>query len=63
VLDVTGVYETFESATFPPAGWTVTQNGGSCSWVGNDPGSRGNLTGGTGQFAIADSDICVAARL
>lgn len=58
VLDVTGVYETFESAAFPPAGWTVTQSGGSCTWVGNDPGGRGNLTGGTGQFAIADSDAC-----
>ncbi len=58
VLDVTGVYETFESATFPPAGWTVTQNGGDCAWVGNDPGSRGNLTGGSGMFAIADSDAC-----
>ncbi|NJD60839.1 MAG: hypothetical protein FIA98_15710, partial [Anaerolineae bacterium] len=58
VLDVTGVYETFESATFPPAGWTVTQSGGNCTWVGNDPGVRGNLTGGTGQFAIADSDNC-----
>ncbi len=57
-LDVTGVYETFESDTFPPAGWTVTQNGGSCAWVGNDPGGRGNLTGGSGKFAIADSDDC-----
>lgn len=58
VLDVTGVYETFESATFPPAGWTVTQSGGNCSWAGNDPGNRGNLTGGTGKFAIADADNC-----
>jgi hypothetical protein len=58
VLDVTGIYETFESATFPPAGWTVTNNGGNCSWVGDDPGVRGNLTGGTGKFAIADSDSC-----
>ena len=58
VLDVTGVYETFESDTFPPAGWTVTLSSGSCTWVGDDPGNRGNLTGGTGKFAIADSDNC-----
>lgn len=58
VLDVTGVYETFEADTFPPAGWTVTNNGGACVWVGNDPGADGNLTGGTGKFADADADSC-----
>jgi len=42
-----------------PAGWTVRTNIGSATlqgWVFNDPGGRGNRTGGSGQFAIADSD-------
>jgi hypothetical protein len=43
---------------FPPAGWTVVNNGGSCVWVGNNPGGRANLTGGSGAFAVADSDAC-----
>jgi len=55
---VGGLMANFEDKTFPPAGWTVVNNGGTCDWVGNDPGGRGNLTGGTGKFAIADSDAC-----
>jgi hypothetical protein len=55
---VDGMMANFEDATFPPAGWTVVNNGGACAWVGNDPGERGNLTGATGKFAIADSDEC-----
>lgn len=41
----------------PQGGWTVTdpQNYGY-TWEFDDPGSRGNLTGGTGNFAIVDSD-------
>jgi serine protease len=40
-----------------PAGWTVTDNAGTGAvWVFNDPELRGNLTGGAGGFAIADSD-------
>ena len=31
-------------------------NGGPATWAFNDPGARGNLTGGTGGFAIMDSD-------
>jgi hypothetical protein len=27
-------------------------------WTNTDPGARGNLTGGSGLFAIADSDAC-----
>ena len=57
-LNVTGVFEDFNGGTFPPAGWTVVNNGGACEWVGDDPGGRGNLTGGSGAFAIADSDEC-----
>jgi len=53
-----GLMANFEDDAFPPAGWTVVNNGGTCTWVGNDPGGRGNLTGGTGKFAIADSDDC-----
>ena len=40
-----------------PAGWTVLTNGDSAAyWRFDDPKSRGNLTGGSGVFAIADSD-------
>jgi hypothetical protein len=40
-----------------PAGWTVKTNGSPAGyWRFDDPGARGNKTGGTGAFAIADSD-------
>jgi len=55
---VGGLMANFEDKTFPPAGWTVVNNGGTCDWAGDDPGGRGNLTGGTGKFAVADSDAC-----
>jgi len=35
--------------------WMVMTNSGSSGWRFDDPGQRGNLTGGTGAFAIADS--------
>lgn len=61
---VTVFSEGFEGA-FPPAGWAVANNGGSCTnasaspiWTNVDGNSRGNLTGGSGAFAIADSDYC-----
>ena len=45
-----------------PAGWTVTNNTINCTagptWNTSNFGSRANLTGGTGTFAIADSDRC-----
>ncbi|WP_376776355.1 S8 family serine peptidase [Allocatelliglobosispora scoriae] len=47
--------ETFDSLALP-AGWTNVNNGGTGVWSFNDPGARGNLTGGTGGFAILDSD-------
>jgi hypothetical protein len=53
--------ESFDGA-FPPAGWTVSNTTTGCAgtpeWTGSDPAGRGNLTGGTGGFAIADSDQC-----
>ncbi|MFP4394519.1 MAG: fibronectin type III domain-containing protein [Anaerolineales bacterium] len=50
-----GLAESFNGTT-TPAGWTVQHNTGSVGWSFNDPGERGNLTGGAGNFAIADSD-------
>ncbi|MBP7688632.1 MAG: carboxypeptidase regulatory-like domain-containing protein, partial [Thermoflexales bacterium] len=55
-LSVTGLLEQFSSNALP-AGWAVTSSA-TCPWTFNDPGVRGNLTGGTGGFAVADSDIC-----
>jgi hypothetical protein len=49
-------------AVFPPEGWSVANATEGCDgvpdWTNMDPGGRGNLTGGTGAFAIADSDAC-----
>jgi uncharacterized membrane protein len=42
-----------------PAGWEVTDdvpNPTGETWAFNDPGGRGNLTGGSGAFAVLDSD-------
>ncbi|GAA5142017.1 hypothetical protein GCM10023340_04810 [Nocardioides marinquilinus] len=51
-----GVTETFDGDT-APAGWTVTdEEGNGQVWTFDDPGDRGNLTGGEGGFAIVDSD-------
>jgi hypothetical protein len=38
-----------------PTGWSITTNQGA-AWRFDDPAGRDNLTGGTGVFAIADSD-------
>jgi uncharacterized repeat protein (TIGR01451 family) len=49
---------------FPPLGWTITNDTTDClpsivpEWTNTDPVGRGNLTGGSGKFAIADSDAC-----
>jgi subtilisin family serine protease len=46
------------NGTGTPAGWTVVKrNPSGAEWAFNDPGGRGNLTGGDGGFAIADSDF------
>ncbi len=51
-----GVYETFDG-TAAPTGWTVVDNkDNGQTWKFTDVGNRGNLTGGTGGFAIIDSD-------
>ncbi|HEU4426109.1 MAG TPA: S8 family serine peptidase [Pilimelia sp.] len=47
--------ESFDT-TETPAGWSVVNRTPSGGWVFNDPHSRGNLTGGSGNFAIIDSD-------
>ncbi|GHJ45688.1 hypothetical protein Cs7R123_30300 [Catellatospora sp. TT07R-123] len=39
-----------------PAGWTANARTADGNWSFTDAGARGNLTGGTGGFAILDSD-------
>lgn len=52
------------TGSFPPAGWVLANSTTGCvapgvpDWTNTDPGARGNLTGGAGSFAIADSDAC-----
>ncbi|MGH8960687.1 MAG: carboxypeptidase regulatory-like domain-containing protein [Jatrophihabitantaceae bacterium] len=51
----TGVSENFDSGI--PSTWTVKDDNGSGGvWTTDDAGARGNLTGGSGKFAIIDSD-------
>ncbi|MEV4417834.1 S8 family serine peptidase [Catellatospora sp. NPDC049609] len=51
-----GEYETF-NGTSVPAGWSVVDTAGTGQvWKFTDDGARGNLTGGSGGFAIVDSD-------
>lgn len=50
------VNENFEGA-FPPAGWTVINNGGNAVWVSSATSGYGNYTGGAGRFADANSDF------
>ena len=50
-----GVTESFDQSGLP-AGWEVLNTSGSAGWSFANPGSRTNQTGGTGNFAIADSD-------
>lgn len=48
--------ETFDAGALP-AGWSVVDNAGTGAvWRFDDPGRETNLTGGSGSFAIADSD-------
>ena len=61
--EVTLLTESF-AGSFPPAGWVVANSTTGCvapgvpDWTNTDPGARTNLTGGSGLFAIADSDVC-----
>ncbi|MGH9162737.1 MAG: carboxypeptidase regulatory-like domain-containing protein, partial [Vicinamibacteraceae bacterium] len=58
------VVEDFEG-TFPPDGWRVTKSEDECHGELGTPGwntenliGRGNLTGGSGLFVIADAEAC-----
>ncbi len=51
-----GTFASFDSAS-TPVGWTVTNAANTVGgWAFTDAGARGNLTGGSGGFAIVDSD-------
>jgi Carboxypeptidase regulatory-like domain/Kelch motif len=51
-----GATQAFDGSTLP-AGWTVQDAAGNGqAWAVADPGNRGNLTGGSGGFAMIDSD-------
>jgi N-acetylneuraminic acid mutarotase len=50
-----GLSETFDTAD-TPAGWSVVNNTADGGWGFTDIGNRGNLTGGSGGFAMVDSD-------
>jgi len=53
---VHGSSQTFDTPSLP-AGWTIGNADATIGgWEFDDPGARGNLTGGTGDFAIVDSD-------
>jgi N-acetylneuraminic acid mutarotase len=48
---------TGDGGTTPPPGWTIQDNVGNGEvWQFNNPENRGNLTGGSGFFAAANSD-------
>ncbi|MEV0806278.1 carboxypeptidase regulatory-like domain-containing protein [Micromonospora sp. NPDC050200] len=50
-----GLTESFNGFT-TPSGWTVDDKvGAGQTWAFNDPGRRGNRTGGSGGFATVDS--------
>jgi hypothetical protein len=56
-LHVAGQTQTFDSPDAPPQGWSVVNAAGSNhGWEFTDQEGRGNLTGGTGNYAIVDSD-------
>lgn len=50
-----GVGADFEGWSAAQDGWAVTDDAGEGkTWVFDDPGQKGNLTGGNGRFAIVD---------
>ncbi|MFI8003452.1 carboxypeptidase regulatory-like domain-containing protein [Streptomyces sp. NPDC086010] len=52
-----GSTETFDSATSAPQGWSVANAPGTHNgWQFDDPTQRGNGTGGSGSFAVVESD-------
>lgn len=49
--------QSFDSTAGAPQGWSVVDLAGTGhGWAFDDPGGRGNDTGGSGGFAIADND-------
>jgi len=60
----TFLVERFDGASFPPAGWTVIDNGGSGVVWNNVAGSleAGNYTGGAGDAASVSSDLAGSAE-
>ncbi len=50
------IEEGFERGFFPPPGWSVEPSSGDCDWTNES--AEENKTGGTGLFAIANSDAC-----
>jgi carboxypeptidase T len=50
-----GVKQAFDTSTLP-ASWTVVNNIGNAGWRFDNPKARTNYTGGSDNFAIADSD-------
>jgi len=57
------LHEAFEGDVFPPAGWAETHEITGTLWTDQDLKPRGNLTGGTGKFAIVDDDLAGSAAL
>ncbi|SEG92145.1 Carboxypeptidase regulatory-like domain-containing protein [Actinacidiphila yanglinensis] len=56
-LDVHASTESFDATTAAPQGWTVADAAGTGNgWEFDDPIQRGNSTGGTGAFAVVESD-------
>jgi len=53
---VTVLSEDFES--WPPSGWSIIDNIGSCVWESTATTGRTNYAGGDGQAADADADWC-----
>ncbi|MEV5549725.1 carboxypeptidase regulatory-like domain-containing protein [Streptomyces sp. NPDC052309] len=53
----TGSTEPFDSGNAPPVGWSVVNASGTVGgWDFSDTGGLGNRTGGSGAFAVVDSD-------
>ena len=55
-VHVNGISQSFDTTSIP-AGWSVINNTPIGGWEFDDPHPRGNMTGGTGGFAIIDSDF------
>ena len=63
VWEMVLLHEDFEGDVFPPAGWVEAHDPAGMAWTDQDLEPRGNLTGGTGKFAIVDDDYGGSAAL